>query len=414
MKPDRILYLDPFSGISGDMMIGALLDLGVPLEKLIRKLKLLPLTGYSLEVKRCLRAGISASKFDVHLDQPAEHAHNHRHGAHEHRNYHEIRSMIESSELSEWVKEKSVTAFRRLAEAEGKIHGQAPEAVHFHEVGAIDSIVDIVGTMAAIEELLPLRILSGPINLGHGTLQCQHGIYPVPGPATEELLVGLPTFANAVGGELTTPTGATLLATLVEHFGLRPPMRIMSSGYGAGSRETPGSANVLRATLGESSLDTNAESPEREVAVVETTIDDMNPQLFGYLQEKALEAGALDVYFTPIQMKKNRPAIKLTVVCAGESLAALSRLIFKETTTIGLRYTFAHRKTLEREFRHVMTEFGGITIKVSRLDGECVNFVPEYEDCRRLAAEKGIPLKEVMAAGSRVYQEDVEKTRRQA
>jgi hypothetical protein len=405
MVPSRILYIEPFSGISGDMMLGALLDLGVDFEHLRQQLSLLPLQGYQIEVEKCLRSGIQATKFDVNIDHPSDEGHpSHSHApSHSCRSFRNIRDMIDSSPLSQWVKEKSIEAFRRLAEAEGKIHNQPVEEVHFHEVGAIDSIVDIVGSMIALEQLLPARILSSPVNVGRGTLECRHGIYPVPGPAAQELLKDIPTFSNSVEGELTTPTGATLLATLVPEFGPRPPMRIQRSGYGAGTRETLGNANVLRITMGEELAADLVISPDEQVAVIEATIDDMNPQIYGYFQEKALADGALDVYLTAIQMKKNRPAVKLTVVCRVSQIERLARLIFLETTTIGIRYTLAQRKTLQREFHKVQTEYGVVTIKVASMDGQRVNFVPEYEDCRRLAAEKGIALKEVLAAATRAY-----------
>jgi uncharacterized protein (DUF111 family) len=225
----------------------------------------------------------------------------------------------------------------------------------------------------------------------------------VPGPAAQELLKGIPTFSNSVAGELTTPTGAALLVSLVGQFCLRPPMKIQQSGYGAGTRQTPGSANVLRVTMGEEVSDAAVVSPEEQVVVVEATIDDMSPQVYGYFQEKAIAAGALDVYATPIQMKKNRPAVLITLVCPGELLDTLCRLIFEETTTIGVRYTLAKRKTLQRESVRVQTEYGAITVKISRLDGRRVNAAPEYEDCRRLAVEKGVPLKEVLAAATLAY-----------
>jgi uncharacterized protein (TIGR00299 family) protein len=310
--------------------------------------------------------------------------------------------MIESSGLSPWVKEKSIEAFRRLAEAEGKIHGQSPERVHFHEVGAVDSIIDIVGTMIAMESFLPARIVSAPVNVGQGTLECQHGIYPVPGPATQELLKGIPTFSNSVDGELTTPTGATLLATLVEDFGAQPALIIRASGYGAGSRQTPGNANVLRISLGEAVSESGI-SPEEQIAVIDATIDDMSPQIYGHFQEKALAEGALDVYSTPIYMKKNRPAMKITCICAVSDVNRLAELMFRETTTIGIRYAVAQRKTLRREFHQVQTDYGPVTMKVSYMEDRPVNFIPEFEDCRRLAMEKGVALKEVQSAAIHAY-----------
>ena len=389
--PGKIICLEPFSGISGDMMIGAMLDLGFSIESLREKLNRLPLKEYRLSSQKCSRSGIQATKFDVQ----AGHSHHHR-------NFGDIRRMIESSGLSAWVREKSIEAFRALAEAEGRIHGQTAEEVHFHEVGAVDSIVDIVGTMIAMEAFLPARIVSTPVNVGKGTLECQHGTYPVPGPAAQELLKNVPIFSNSVDGELTTPTGAALLVTLVDEFGVRPPMKILSSGYGAGTRQTPGNANVLRICLGEMDKDA-AVPPEKEVAVIEATIDDMNPQVYGYFQEKALASGALDVYSTSIQMKKNRPAQKITCVCAIADVDRLAELIFCETTTIGIRYTIAQRKTLKREYVQVRTRFGAVTVKVSILDGRTVNFIPEFEDCRHLASEKGVALKEVQAAAIHAY-----------
>jgi hypothetical protein len=387
----KTLFLEPFSGISGDMMVAALLDLGFDFGELRAKLSQIQLHGYQLSCQKCTRSGIQAMKFDVQTGH-----------SHDHRTFSDIKEMIEQSGLSPWVCEKSIEAFRRLAEAEGKIHGHPPEKVHFHEVGAVDSIIDIVGTMIAVESFLPVRIISAPVNVGRGTLECQHGIYPVPGPAAQELLKGVPTFSNSVDGELTTPTGATLLATLVEEFGQQPPMKIQASGYGAGTRQTPGNANVLRVSLGE--LMTEAiVSPEEQVAVMDATIDDMSPQIYGYFQEKALAAGALDVYSTPIYMKKNRPALKITCVCALADVDRIAEVVFRETTTIGIRYTVAQRKTLRREFRPVQTDFGAVTMKVSYLDSRPVNFVPEFEDCRRLATEKGVAIKEVQSAAVHAY-----------
>ncbi len=394
MINSKVLVIEPFSGISGDMMIGALLDLGFSFDTLKDKLKLLPLEGYSLSSQKRLRSGITATKFDV---EPGS--------SHHHRGFTDIRQMIESSPLSPWVKEKSIEAFHKLAEAEGKIHGLPLEKVHFHEVGAVDSIIDIVGAMIALESFMPARVLSSPVNVGQGTLQCQHGIYPVPGPAAQELLRDIPVFSNEVTGELTTPTGAALLATLVDSFGPRPAMKISGAGYGAGTRQTPGNANVLRISLGEICENEliDAVSPEEKVAVIDATIDDMSPQIYGYFQEKALSTGALDVFSTPVQMKKNRPALKMTCVCAVADVDRIAELIFRETTTIGIRYTFAHRKTLKREFETVETGYGSVTMKISLMNGAPVNFVPEFEDCRRLAAEKNVALKEIQAAAVHAY-----------
>ncbi|MDR0311098.1 MAG: nickel pincer cofactor biosynthesis protein LarC [Acidobacteriota bacterium] len=428
----NILFIEPGSGASGDMMIGALLDLGFSSEELREKLLLLPLGGYRLSAKKCDRSGIQATKFDVHEEHehhnhehPHKHEHNHEHGhnhheqhgnnhehnheherrhEHHHRTFADIRAMIEESRLSSWVKEKSVEAFRRLAEAEGKIHGHPADQVHFHEVGAVDSIVDIVGTMIIMESFRSMRVVSSAVNVGQGMLKCRHGVYPVPAPATQELLRDVPIFSNSITGELTTPTGAALLTTLADEFGARPPMKIAATGYGAGTRETPGGANVLRISVGETFEKASLETSSTEqVAVIETAIDDMNPQIFGYFQEKALAAGALDIYAEPIHMKKNRPALKITCVCAVADVRRFAGIIFRETTTIGVRYTIAERITLRREFREVSTRYGTVTMKVSLLDGRPVNFVPEFEDCRRLAEQTGKPLKEIQAAAANAY-----------
>jgi pyridinium-3,5-bisthiocarboxylic acid mononucleotide nickel chelatase len=449
MGSDRIIHFEPFSGISGDMFVGALLDLGVELEYVVQQLRKIPLGGYRLSAEKCLRAGIHATKFHVHMEHEHEHEphsehemtyghehphppHDHGHGhseegghhhhrqeeheehshggEHHHRTFSDIRKMIEDSGLSPWVVEKSTEAFRRLAEAEARIHNIEPEKVHFHEVGAIDSIVDIVGGMIAVETFLPARFSCSALNIGRGTVKCRHGIYPVPAPATEQLLRGIPTFSNQVSGELTTPTGAALIVTLVKDFSPRGSALTLGAGYGAGSRETPGNANVLRVTLAQELVRKNP-GPEEEVAVIEASVDDMNPQIYGYFQEKALQEGALDVFATAIQMKKNRPGLLVTIVCPVAQVDAMAAIVFAETTTIGIRYTYSRRKTLERRFLSVQTEFGALTIKASYLEGRRVNFVPEYEDCRRAAAEQGVALKNVLAAANRAYLKLEEETR---
>jgi uncharacterized protein (TIGR00299 family) protein len=391
VSTDTILFIEPVSGASGDMFVGALLDLGFSFGELREKLRLLPLEGYELATEKLLRCGIRATRFHVKAEP-----------SHHHRTFRDIREMIASSPLSPWVRERSIDAFRVLAGAEGAIHGLPPEEVHFHEVGAVDSIVDIVGTMIAMEPLRSARVVSSAVNVGKGTLQCQHGTYPVPGPAAQALLRDVPVFSNSVDGELTTPTGAALLVTLVGSFGDRPAMRISATGYGAGTRETPGNANVLRMSLGEPAA-AAAPGPDEQVAVIEATIDDMSPQLYGHFLEKALEAGALDVYATPVQMKKNRPGQKVTCVCAPGEIDRMTALMFRETTTIGVRCTLQRRRTLRREFVKVETPFGTVAVKRSLLDGRVVNFVPEFEDCRRLADLAGAALKEVQAAAVHAY-----------
>ncbi len=381
------------------MFVGALIDLGAELPMIEQQLRRLPLTGYSMSANRCVRAGIQATRFEVHLEGVHD---GHGHSG-LHRTFREIRRMIEGSGLSERVMEKSIEAFSRLAAAEGRVHGIPAEEVHFHEVGAVDSIVDIVGCMIAAEQFMPARFISSPVNVGKGTVACRHGIYPVPAPATQELLRDIPTYSNEVDGELTTPTGAALLVTLAGGFIQRPLLAVRASGYGAGARETAGNANVLRITLADEWIQHEDLSPEAQVAVIEASVDDMNPQVYGYFQEKAIGAGALDVYAAAIQMKKNRPGMLLTTVCPVSKLDELAGLIFAETTTIGIRYTIARRQTLERRFLQVETEYGPVTIKVSYLEGRRMNYAPEYEDCRRLASEKDVALKEIMAAAVQAY-----------
>ena len=397
--PGSILFIEPSSGASGDMIIGALLDLGFSFDELREKLLLLPLDGYRLSAKKCNRSGIQAVKFDVQI----EHEHHHEEREHKHhRTFADIRAMIERSGLSPWVKEKSVEAFQRLAEVEGRIHGYPADQVHFHEVGAVDSIIDVVGTMIFMEVFSGMRVISSAVNVGQGTLECQHGVYPVPGPAAQELLKNVPIFSNSITGELTTPTGAILLTTLVDEFGARPAMRVSATGYGAGTRETPGGANVLRISVGEAFSEKAPVSSE-QVAVIETAIDDMNPQVFGYFQEKVMAAGALDVYAESILMKKNRPALKITCVCTVDDINRFAEIFFRETTTIGIRHTIVDRITLHREFHKVSTQYGQVAMKISLLDEHPVNFVPEFEDCRRLALETGMPLKEIQTAAVHAY-----------
>lgn len=394
----KIIFIEPFAGISGDMFLGAFLDLGLSLEKLKNRLDLLPLTGYRLAARRVAKSGISATKFEV-LSETHNHEAHPGHAHHE-RTFREIRRMIGASSLSPWVKDKAIAAFARLAEAEGRIHDQDPEEVHFHEIGAVDSIVDIVGAMVAVEEQLPAAIVCAPVNVGQGTLECRHGVYPAPAPAALELLRDIPIYADALRGELTTPTGAALLATLVDWFGERPLMKLRAVGYGAGTRDLPHAANVLRVSVGETCGGAGADEP---LTVIEAAIDDMNPQLYGHLLERLLAAGALDTYLTPVQMKKGRPGVQITVLSAGENARDLGRLILAETTTLGIRYRPERRWILERHFETVATPFGQVRIKIGLLDGEAVNFAPEYEDCRRLAVETGKPLKEIMAAAAAAW-----------
>ncbi len=398
----RILYLDCFAGASGDMLIGALLACGLDFEFLRRELARLTLEGYELGVRRVDRSGISAVKFDVllHPQPDTHHSHPHHHHDHTHRTLSEINRLIESSTLSPEIKQRAQVIFQRLGEAEARIHGVPVEQVHFHEVGAVDSIVDIVGTCIGLAALGIERVISSPLHVGSGSLTCAHGTYPVPGPATAELLRGIPIYAKEIEGELVTPTGAAIISTLAAEFGPLPPMRVERIGYGAGAREYPKFPNVLRAMIGEIEAGTTPTT----VTVIETQLDDLNAQVFGHLMERALAAGALDLFYTPVQMKKNRPGVLLTLLCAPEDRARMIELVFRETTTLGVRYREERREVLSREHVPVETPYGQIRIKVARVgDGPVINYAPEFEDCRAAAERHQVAVREVQTAALAAY-----------
>jgi uncharacterized protein (TIGR00299 family) protein len=424
----RTLYLDCFAGASGDMMIGALLDCGLDFEFLRKELSQLRVDGYELSLTRVDRSGISASKFDVHLhDHHSEaghhhhhdHEHHHHHDHHEHEHEHnpqsaipnpqshhrslsEIKRIIAGSDLTDRVKDRAQMIFQRIGEAEAKIHNMPLESVHFHEVGAIDSIVDIVGACIGFDALKIDQIISSPLHIGSGTFKCAHGVYPVPGPATTELLRGVPIYAREIQGELVTPTGAAIISTLAESYGPLPLMRVEKIGYGAGTRTYPKFPNVLRAVIGE--LASDADQTPTTVTVIEANIDDANPQVFGYLMEKALAEGALEIFYTPVQMKKNRPGTLLTLLCNPSDREKMCELIFRETTTLGVRYRDEKREILRREFKTVETEYGPIKIKVSRAnDGRVINYSPEFDDCRAAAEMHQVALREVHLAALKAF-----------
>ena len=399
----RTLYLDCFAGASGDMLVGALLDCGLDFERLKADLAKLGVGGYELALRRVDRSGISAAKFDVHL-HAAEHHHDDHHGHHHHHNEHrslsEIQRLIAASGLCQEVKGRAAAIFQRLGEAEAKIHGIPVERVHFHEVGAVDSIVDIVGASIALEALGVERLITSPLHVGSGTFTCAHGTYPVPGPATAELLRGFPVYSKEIDGELVTPTGAAVIATLASGCGPLPVMRVERVGYGAGTRDYPKFPNVLRAILGELAEDRTPTA----VTVIEANIDDLNAQVFGHLMEQALEAGALDIFYTPVQMKKNRPGVLLTLLCAPDDRERLAALVFRETTTLGLRYREENRVVLRREHVTVETAYGPVRIKVARDEaGQVVNSAPEFDDCRAAAGRHGVAVREVQTAALAAY-----------
>ena len=496
----KTLYLDIFSGISGDMFLGALIDLGVNPQKLGRELGKLKLEGYHLHVSEGEKNGIAGIKVDVHLehdhddhdhehdhdhghehghthshahshgehehthehphahgedhehdgahdhehdhghehghshlhshgdhehshehphkpgedhDSPGAHAHEHEHGEgqdHEHhhndsRTFADIKRLIAASKLSPWVKQKSTAVFQRLAEVEGRIHGQPVETVHFHEVGAVDSIVDIVGACIGLELLGKPRVLSAPVVEGTGWIKCAHGRFPLPAPATLALLGarGIGITQCAEPNELVTPTGAALLAEFAESFGPMDNLVAEQIGFGIGTRDNLTRPNVLRAILGQANAKTAHDWETDRVAVLETNCDDINSEILGQFMETALAAGALDVFHTPIQMKKNRPGVLLTILCSEAEADKFSALILRETTAFGVRRTLAERRKLRREFATVKTKYGNVTVKIGRLNGEIVQVAPEFESCKKLALAAKTPLAKVYEAARRGF-----------
>ena len=424
----KTLYFDCFSGISGDMTVGALLDLGLDLEYLKAELKKLPVEGYELKTSRVTRSNLSAMKFDVvmqgeeqrqshdhehqhHADEHDHHHHRHDHHhehehAHSHAHFHrkasQILEMIRESKLNSNTKRLANEIFTKLAISEGKVHHIPPEDVEFHEVGAVDSIVDTVGAAVGFDALGIERFLCSAINIGSGFIHCQHGIFPVPAPATADLLRHATIYQKHAETELVTPTGAAILAAVVNRFGNMNGFATERIGYGAGAKQFPDFPNCLRLMMGEE-RPVSVGPDSRAVIVIEANIDDMSPQNFAYVTEKLLGTGALDVFTIPIQMKKGRPGNLLQVLAPADAADALSRIIFRETTTIGLRRYTADRTILDRESVEVVTEFGKVKVKVSKMNGEVVNFVPEYEDCARIARENNVPLKRIQALALNAY-----------
>lgn len=377
----NILYFDCPTGISGDMCMASLIDIGVSLEGIKRELKKLPLRDYRIEVSKEKRHAITGTRFKVRTKD-----------THPHRTFRDIKDLIGKSRLSRPVKDLSIAIFKNLAQAEGKVHGINPLKVEFHEVGAVDSIVDIVGTAIAISKLRPDKIYSSPIPLGSGWADTMHGKLPIPSPATLEIVKGIPVVPSFINMELTTPTGAVILKTLSCGFGQIPRMTVEKTGYGVGGKDLRELPNAMRAIIGNS-----AESRER-VVVMETNIDDMNPQIAGYLMEKLLSSGALDAFVTGVQMKKSRPGILLTVISEEDKKDRLMDMILRESTSIGVRFHSVERRCLERKTVKVKTRYGTACVKQSLLNGKVVNAQPEYEDCRRLAGKNNVPVKDVMDA----------------
>ena len=400
----RVVYFDCASGASGDMLLGALVDLGLPLDALRAELAKVPLGGYRLEATRVHRSGLQATKVDVVIEGDHGHGHHHHHEhsdghAHgEHRGLAQILDLLSRSALAAEVRDRAALLFRRLADAEAAVHGSRPEEVHFHEVGAVDSIVDIVGVVVGLAWLRADRFVASPLNVGTGTVTMSHGTFPVPPPATASLVKGVPVY-GAGDGELLTPTGALLVTGHATAYGPLPALKIERIGYGAGSRETPGRPNALRLIVGEEAV-----APENSsVLVLEAEVDDMSPQLLGPLIDRLLAAGALDAYYTGVQMKKGRPGVLITVLAEPAKREAAEELLFRETTTLGVRRQTWERTVLERDIVSVETAYGPVGVKVGRRGSVVYNAQPEFADCERAATAHEVPVKEVWGAALAAY-----------
>jgi len=448
----RIGYLECFSGISGDMFLGALVDAGVPPEVFVRTVDGLGLDAH-LEIRRVDRSGISATKVDViyggEKDLPREefwaqqavhahsrshegahahshehdHTHSHAHGdshphehkhehghasghSHSHRGLKEIREIITKASISQSAKGRAIKIFEALGAAEARVHNTGIEKIHFHEVGAVDAIVDIVCASVGVEELCVHEWICSPLNVGGGSVVCAHGTFPIPAPATLELLKNAPIYAGEIQKELVTPTGAAIVSVLASRFCNFPAMKPERTGYGAGTRDFKGVPNVLRLTIGEASQQDVLPAKREDITIMEANVDDMTPQLFGYVLERALKLGALDAFGTAVQMKKNRPGMQLTVLCRPEESNRLAKMIFTETTTLGVRIRQESRAVLARRHVNIRTQWGEIRMKLANLNGSVSNYAPEYEDCRRIAEAQHVPLKIVMQEAIKIYLEE--------
>jgi len=442
----RIAYLDCFSGMSGDMFLGALVDAGVSPELLENTVKALDI-GARLKISKVNRSGITATKVDVfvgdekelpreefwaqkhshdhehhpahhhdtvvsgpesRVSAPAPHKHDHDHNHVHGRGLNEIRGIIRKAGISERAKNTAIRIFEKLGVAEAKIHNTPIEKVHFHEVGAVDAMVDIICSAVGAEALGVDEIICSPLNVGGGTVKCAHGTFPVPAPATLELLKDAPVYSSGLQFELVTPTGAAIVSTLALRFSAFPEMKVTKIGYGAGTRDFPGHANVVRLTVGEAQPAMSAKFVQETISVLEANLDDLNPQVFGYVMDRLLEEGALDAFGLPVQMKKNRPGMLLTVLCKPEDASKLTHLLFLETTTLGVRRRDEQRQALSRKWVSVRTQWGDVRMKVANLNGTVTNYAPEFEDCKKIASEHRVPLKSVMQAAMEKYSDMVD------
>jgi uncharacterized protein (TIGR00299 family) protein len=384
----KTLYFDCFAGASGDMILGALVSVGVEPRALVEQLSLLNVSGYEIDFETVDRSGISAT----HARVRTAHEHAHRHLG-------DILKIIYESRLSDSVKDRAARIFSRLGEAEARIHKVPIERIHFHEVGALDAIIDVTGACIGFELLEVERFACSELHVGSGMVEMAHGRFPVPPPAVAELLKGAPVYSSDIKGELVTPTGAAIISTVCDSYGAQPAMRVASVGYGAGAREYERFPNALRVMIGESDDQTMSE----KLFVVETNLDDVSPQIVGHVMERAFERGALDCYFTPVQMKKNRPGVLISILCRPAEREAIYQLLFDETTTLGVRSYAVERRALPRESVLVETEFGAIRVKVARSQDRVVNATPEYDDCRAAARKFNAPLRTVEAAARAAY-----------
>ncbi len=385
----KTLYFDCFAGASGDMILGALVAAGVRSQELKDQLSLLGVSGYAIDFQTVNRSGISATY--ARVQTPHEHAHRH---------LSDILKIIYDSRLSENVKERAAKIFSRLAEAEARVHNEPIENIHFHEVGALDAIIDVVGAAICFDLLGIERFVSSALHVGSGMVDMDHGRFPVPPPAVTELLKGAPFYSTEVKGELLTPTGAAIITTVCSEFGALPQLQLEQTGYGAGTREYEKFPNVLRVLIGETAA---AQGSDAKLWLLETNVDDMSPQVFGHVMERAFELGALDCYFTPIQMKKNRPGVLLSVLCGEAQREILLDLLFSETTTLGIRSYQVERRALARRTVRVETQYGPIDVKVAQLNGHVVKEMPEYEQCRQAARAANVPLRLVEDAARNAF-----------
>jgi pyridinium-3,5-bisthiocarboxylic acid mononucleotide nickel chelatase len=393
----KTAYFDCFSGISGDMTLGALVDAGCSLDGLRGKLQGLQVPGWGISAEKVWKNGMAATYVKVKTADSEKH-----------RSLNTILGILDGSNLDSRVKERASAIFRKLGEAEATVHDVPLEKIHFHEVGAVDAIVDIVGACIGFEELGFEAFACSALNVGGGTAKMAHGVLPVPAPATARLLMGKPTYSNGVQKELVTPTGAAIVATLCDSFGPQPAMKVSAIGYGAGTADLESQPNVLRILAGDVS-DKNVGDHGGTIRVLEANLDDMNPQIFGYLLEKALTAGALDVFAVPVQMKKSRPGTLVTILCKPEDERKFEEMLFAETSTLGVRSHLVERRALPRESVKVQTKFGEVRVKVAQSEGRARHASPEFDDCRKLAEEKNVPLREVMEQAMLRFREQHEK-----